>query len=69
MRARWDSTKSKLISYPGTLGLNFKLWDKKIGNWSVRVNDNFRVHLRQSAESKVVWNAEEFGSHKKMGHG
>jgi hypothetical protein len=69
MRARWDSTKSKLISYPGTPGLNFKLWDKKIGNWSVRVNDNFRVHLRQSAESKVVWNAEEFGSHKQMGHG
>ena len=69
MRTRWESTKNKLISYSGSPGLDFKLWDKSIGNWSVRVNDNFRVHLRQSPESKVIWNAEEFGPHKRMGHG
>ena len=67
MRERWEATKQKLTADPGHPGLRFKIWDKNTGHWSVRVGDNFRAHLKQL--SNGIWQAEEIGPHKAMGHG
>jgi hypothetical protein len=67
LRERWDETKRKLIANPGLPGLRFKPWDKSKGHWSVRINDNFRAHLRE--KSSGIWEADKFGPHKAMGHG
>jgi len=69
LRERWDDTKRKLIANPALPGLDFKRWDKSTGYWSVRINDNFRAHLRPIPKSSGTWEAEEFGPHKAMGHG
>ena len=69
LKDRWDETKRKLIANPALPGLDFKRWDKSTGHWSVRINDNFRAHLRPISKSSGTWEAEEFGSHKAMGHG
>lgn len=69
MKDSWEKTKQKLVECRGLPGLNFKPWDKSTGLWSVRVNDNFRAHLRPIKKSAGSWEAEEFGPHKAMGHG
>ncbi|WP_217999677.1 hypothetical protein, partial [Thauera butanivorans] len=69
LKERWDDTKRKLIANPAIPGLDFKRWDKSTGHWSVRINDNFRAHLRPVQNSSGTWEAEEFGPHKAMGHG
>lgn len=69
LKERWNDTKRKLITNPALPGLDFKRWDKSTGNWSVRINDNFRAHLRPVPKSNGTWEAEEFGTHKAMGHG
>jgi hypothetical protein len=66
---RWEETKKKLVSNPALPGLNFKPWDKSTGHWSVRVDRNFRAHLRPVSQSKGTWEADQFGPHKAMGHG
>jgi hypothetical protein len=67
LKRSWEDTKSKLVVNPALPGLQFKPWNKKTGHWSVRVNLNFRAHLRPM--SAGVWQADEFGPHKTMGHG
>lgn len=69
LKERWQDTKRKLIENPALPGLDFKRWDKSTGHWSVRVNDNFRAHLRPIPQSPGAWEADEFGPHKAMGHG
>lgn len=69
LKERWDDTKRKLVVNPALPGLDFKRWDKSTGHWSVRINDNFRAHLRPIKKSSGTWEAEEFGPHKNMGHG
>ena len=69
LKNRWNTTKKKLIQDSGIPGLNFKCWDKSTGQWSVRVSDNFRAHLSPVANSPGNWEAQDFGSHKAMGHG
>jgi hypothetical protein len=68
-RDQWEGTKEKLIQEPGASGLRFKHWDKATGVWSVRVDANFRAHLRPVDQSNGVWEANEFGPHTAMGHG
>ncbi len=64
----WERTKHKL-GIAITAGVDFKKWDNG-GNdlFSVRVNDNFRAHLRRRKESDD-WLAVAIGNHKEMGHG
>ncbi len=69
MRDRWEDTKKKLIQNPALPGLDFKPWDKANKLWSVRVNENFRAHLRPLQNSIGVWEADKFGPHMAMGHG
>lgn len=69
LRERWDDTKRKLLANPALPGLDFKRWNKSTGHWSVRINDNFRAHLRPSPQANGIWEADEFGPHKAMGHG
>jgi hypothetical protein len=68
LKKQWESTKKKLIQNPGLPGLNFKQWDKEKGVWSVRINDNFRVHLHPTLQHGI-WEAETLGPHTAMGHG
>lgn len=69
LRDRWEATKIKLTKNPALPGLDFKIWDKKAGHWSVRINKNFRAHLRPIQNSNGEWEAIEFGPHKAMKHG
>lgn len=65
---RWEDTKTKLIMNPALPGLDFKRWNKSTGHWSVRVNNNLRAHLHP-IPPPGTWEADEFGTHKAMGHG
>jgi hypothetical protein len=65
--AKWGKVKTLLCEHKELRGLNFKPWKKPI--WSLRVDDNFRAHLRPLHQSPKTWEAIEFGSHKAMGHG
>jgi hypothetical protein len=64
----WKRTKEKLCNAI-TAGADFKQWSRG-GNdlYSVRINDNFRAHLRRREETDD-WLAVAIGSHKEMGHG
>jgi hypothetical protein len=64
----WMRSKERL-SVAITSGADFKKWDKGGKDlFSVRINDNFRAHLRRREETDD-WLAVEIGSHKEMGHG
>jgi hypothetical protein len=65
VQEKWQLTKKKLIENRLLRGLNFKPWGEN--SYSVRVDDNFRAHLRNQGGG--VWEAYEIGPHKKMGHG
>lgn len=70
LKGRWEETKKRLIENPALPGLDFKRWDKATGEWSVRINRNFRAHIRPiSAPSPGTWEASSFGTHTAMGHG
>ena len=69
LKPRWYTTKEKLIKSPWLPSLDFKRWDKSTGDWSVRVNDNFRAHLRPVPQSHGKWEAVKQGSHNDTGHG
>lgn len=65
---KWDETKSKLLENRMLRGLNFKKWPKEGKDaYSVRVDDNFRAHLKHQGNG--AWLAYVIGPHKKMGHG
>lgn len=68
LRSKWEETKGKLLKEPGLSGLRFKRWDKTTGTWSVRVDDNFRAHLKPIKTSDGLWETTGFGPHKAMGH-
>ena len=64
----WNDQKAKLYENPSTHGLDFYPWVKP-DLWSVRVTKGFRAHLRLRIGTPGYWIAEEFGSHKDLGHG
>jgi len=66
---RWRQTKKKLREAPNRPGLNFKPWTPPPGSWSVRVDNNFRAHLRQTDPVRGIWEVFEVGSHADLGHG
>lgn len=68
LRPQWERTKEKLLQDRLGGGLNMKPWPKDGKNCcSVRVDDNFRAHLRH--EGVGVWEAYAIGPHTSMGHG
>lgn len=68
IRAQWVATKNKLQQNRLLRGLNFKPWPKDgRDRYSVRVDDNFRAHLRHLG--KGHWLAYAIGPHSKLGHG
>lgn len=68
LRAQWDNTKAKLLENRLLRGLNFKPWPKDgRGAYSVRIDDNFRAHLKHQGDGR--WNAYALGPHKALGHG
>lgn len=69
IRKQWERTKQKLLDNPGLPGLDFKCWDKKKRQWSVRIDLNFRAHLHQENPRDGLWEVDEIGPHKQMGHG
>jgi len=69
IKTKWNDTKKKLIKDSAIPGLDFKRWDKKEGLWSVRVDLNFRAHIRAIKPKEGAWEAVEIGPHKAMGHG
>ena len=64
----WANQKQKLHDNPALRGLDFYPWKVK-PLWSMRVNDNFRAHLRERAGEPGYWVTEKFGTHKELGHG
>lgn len=64
----WEGQKDKLYQSPSLPGLNFYPWRVK-PLWSIRVNDNFRAHLRERSHAPGNWVTEDFGTHKELGHG
>ena len=65
----WRQTKVTLAQTTAGKGLDFKQWKPDGPDYySVRVNDNFRAHLRYDRGSSV-WFAVRIGNHKDMGHG
>ena len=70
MKKGWESTKNKLVENSALPSLDFKLWNRSTGHWSVRVGGSgFRAHLLPVPNSSGDWEADQFGSHKAMGHG
>jgi hypothetical protein len=68
IRKAWDRTKFRLQQQI-TPGADFKKWPPGGDNvYSVRINDNFRAHLKGVPGDKN-WVAIGIGSHKNMGHG
>ncbi|MBB2769111.1 UNVERIFIED_ORG: plasmid maintenance system killer protein [Mycolicibacterium obuense] len=65
----WSTRKADLARSTALKSLDFKPW-KKAGPdiYSVRVNGNYRAHLRHDRDERV-WFAEAIGDHKAMGHG
>ncbi len=70
IRKKWETTKEKLLKDPSLPGLQFKPWPSMPGTWSVRIDLNFRAHLRpQGRPNDGVWETASLGPHKVMGHG
>jgi len=68
LRRRWERKKTELrVRLPRHPEFE-KLKGTPSGLFSLRLNDNFRVHLRPLPGS-VVWEAIEVGTHKELGHG
>jgi hypothetical protein len=68
IRKAWERTKIRL-QQAITPGADFKKWPPGGNNiYSVRINDNFRAHLK-GAPGEKNWVAISIGSHKNMGHG
>lgn len=62
----WAAMKQKLSGgVPRSARLE-KMKGSKDDVFSVRVSDNFRVHLQPNGSER--WNAVDIGSHKEMGH-
>ena len=70
IQKQWSQTKNKLACTTALLGLDFKLWrDDPDGQvYSVRLNANYRAHLKY-LKVPSIWLATEIGTHKQLGHG
>ncbi|MBI4699158.1 MAG: hypothetical protein HY758_09735 [Nitrospirae bacterium] len=66
----WANVKNRLSVSVSFGGLDFKLWDKDKDHliYSVRLNDNYRAHLKY-LKINQSWIAYKIGTHKGMGHG
>jgi len=65
---KWESTKEKLCANPAIPGLNFKPWNPTVLEWSVKIDEGCRAHLRQIDAPNAVWQAIAIGTHTQMGH-
>ncbi len=68
LNRKWETTKEKLCTNPAIPGLNFKPWDATILEWSVKVDEGCRAHLRQIDAPNAVWQAIAIGTHTQMEH-
>jgi hypothetical protein len=69
LKEMWAATKNKLLEHRSRPSLDFKPWPLEgEGVHSVRLNDNFRAHLRHEP-GRGAWTAIQIGPHKAMGHG
>src|SRR5262249_4287549 len=65
----WDRRKSDLARSVGLKSIGFQKWRPGGPDcYSVRVDGNYRVHLRHDP-ADGSWVAESIGDHKSMGHG
>lgn len=65
----WDRRKADLARSVSLSGLGFQRWRPGgLNCYSVRLDGNFRVHLRL-ARAENVWIAGSVGDHKSIGHG
>lgn len=67
LQKRWAAMKQQLLATVPRSARLEKMRGASGDLFSVRLNDNFRVHLRMEAHE--VWQAVDIGSHKEMGHG
>lgn len=69
LQKQWQIRKADLKRSTALKSLDFKRWKPGGPNcYSVRVDSNFRAHLRYDP-AEAFWAAEEIGNHKAMGHG
>ncbi|MCR5977782.1 hypothetical protein GDN83_08520 [Gordonia jinghuaiqii] len=69
LQKQWQIRKADLKRSTALKSLDFKRWKPGGPNYySVRVDSNFRAHLRYNPD-ETVWAAEDIGNHKAMGHG
>ena len=71
VRNSWSRAKRNLRESTMLKSLDFKRWGPRtqtVDTYSVRLIDGFRAHLGYEKSTKR-WTAEDFGPHKKMGHG
>ena len=69
IEAKWQRRKADLGRSVNLNGLGFQRWRPGGADfYSVRVDGNFRVHLKRDA-TRNAWTAEMIGDHKSMGHG
>jgi plasmid maintenance system killer protein len=66
LQSRWQKLKHQLPDGIPRSARFEKLKGFEGNIFSMRLNDNFRVHLRQM---NGAWEAFAVGSHKEMGHG
>lgn len=68
IRNTWEKRKALLARSTSFSSLDFQIWSKAGPDvYSVRVDGNFRVHLRREGQDQ--WSAIAIGNHKKLGHG
>jgi len=66
LEGKWSRRKERLAL---SVGREVERWRSGGPNcYSVRIDDNFRAHLRRDA-ANGSWTAESIGDHKSMGHG
>lgn len=69
LQKQWQIRKADLARSTALKSLDFKRWEPGgRGCFSVRVDSNFRAHLRYDS-SDMTWAAESIDNHKAMGHG
>jgi hypothetical protein len=70
IQKRWQKTKNVLKITTSAQGLDFKRWKSQENQqvFSIRLSDNYRVHLLYSRSNRS-WTAAEVGPHTAMGHG
>ncbi len=70
IQKKWSHTKEKIGQTTALPGLDFKRWKESASGrvYSVRVDRNYRAHLRYTGVPPS-WEAIEIGTHRELGHG